>query len=263
MVNKKAIRIALSATAIAALLAGCGSSEAPSGNHPAGGNASAGAGRQDQRHNQADIAFAQEMIPHHEQAIEMAAMVPDRSTNPDVIALAKQIDRAQGPEITTMRQWLRAWGADEPKAMNGGGMGSMDPGGRDHGGHGMTGMPGMMSGQQMTRLRNTKGAAFDRMWLQMMISHHEGAVTMSKKEQNAGVHPAPRNSPVRSSRRSSARSPRCTGCSNDPDPAGVGAASAVPTPARQYLPVVPPRLPHWHRVPCVLLSMFLLLLAPL
>lgn len=194
MLNKKAIRIALAAAAVA-LVAGCGAEEGSRGSQPADGNASAGAAQQgQQRHNQADIAFAQGMIPHHQQAIEMADMVQGRSRNTQVIELAMQIKNGQDPEITAMQGWLRQWGAQQPKPMNGGGMGSMDNGGMNGSGmggmdHGGPGMSGMMSGQQMTQLRNAKGAAFDRMWLQMMIEHHKSAVEMSTKEQRAGASP--------------------------------------------------------------------------
>lgn len=202
MLNTKTVHIALFAIAAIALLAGCSAEQPSPAGPPAGAEASAGAG-QHQQHNQADIAFAQEMIPHHQQAIAMAEMVPDRSTNQEVIELAEQINTAQGPEIATMQQWLRQWGTEQPNPMNGGGMGSMDHGdmgGMDHGGMGdggkqMTGMgmPGMMSGQQMTQLRNAQGAAFDRMWLQMMITHHEGAVEMATQERRAGTNPDAKN----------------------------------------------------------------------
>lgn len=189
MLNRKAISIALSATTAVVLLTGCGS-DASSGNQPSGGNPSAGAGQQRQHtpHNAADIAFARSMIPHHRQAIDMAGLVPARSKNPQVIALARQIGQAQGPEVATMRRWLRQWGETQPNGMDGGGMAGMDHGG-GMGGQGPAGMPGMMSGPEMMRLRDGRGGVFDRSWLQMMIKHHEGAVAMARQEQRAGVNP--------------------------------------------------------------------------
>ena len=121
-----------------------------------------------------DVAFAQGMIPHHEQAVEMADMALEKSSaSATVRRLATQIKAAQDPEIATMRALLTAWGA--PAAPTAGG---------DHGtghgtGHGCHG--GMMSAQDMTALAKADGAAFDRMWLTMMIEHHEGAVTMSEQ----------------------------------------------------------------------------------
>ncbi len=117
-----------------------------------------------------DVAFAQGMIPHHEQAVEMADMALEKSSaSATVRRLATQIKAAQDPEIATMRALLTAWGA--PAAPTAGG-----DHGTGHGGHG-----GMMSAQDMTALAKADGAAFDRMWLTMMIEHHEGAVTMSEQ----------------------------------------------------------------------------------
>jgi len=128
--------------------------------------------------NATDVAFAQGMIPHHAQAIEMADMVEGRTTNPDVVALAKEIRAAQGPEIQTMTNWLSSWGQPVP---------STD----DHGGHDMSGMEsmmmsGMMSEADMDRLMKSSGTAFDRMWMEMMILHHEGAVEMARSELATG-----------------------------------------------------------------------------
>ncbi len=131
--------------------------------------------------NDADVTFAQQMVPHHEQAVEMAdlALDPARDASSEVRDLATRIKKAQGPEIREMKDWLDDWDADESM---GGGMDHGDHG--DHGGdHGsMEGMEGMMSDSAMSALGRASGAAFDRQWLQMMIEHHEGAVTMSRTE---------------------------------------------------------------------------------
>lgn len=125
--------------------------------------------------NATDVGFAQGMIPHHGQAVEMADLALKNTTNPDVLALAKQIKAAQSPEIETMSAWLRTWGQPVPSAM------SMS------GGHDMTNMggmmmDGMMSDADMKRLETSTGTAFDRLWIELMIQHHEGAVRMANDE---------------------------------------------------------------------------------
>ncbi|KAB8184038.1 DUF305 domain-containing protein [Microbispora catharanthi] len=127
-------------------------------------------------HNDRDIWFAQMMIPHHRQALEMAKLAEDRAGSSKVKELAKQIEAAQDPEIQTMTGWLRSWGVQAP------GEDGMPMDHMDHG------MPGMMSGEDMKKLEGLKGAAFDKAFLTMMIQHHEGAVTMAKEEQGAGVY---------------------------------------------------------------------------
>lgn len=133
----------------------------------------------------ADVAFAQAMIPHHRQAIEMADLVPSRGAGPEVTALARRIAAAQGPEIDTMTGWLREWDQPLPMDMDA----DMD---MDHGSHdmGSMAMDGMMSRDDMERLGASSGAAFDRMWLEMMIAHHEGAVAMAQREVADGKYPA-------------------------------------------------------------------------
>ncbi|MDT0212501.1 DUF305 domain-containing protein [Rothia sp. ARF10] len=111
-----------------------------------------------------DVMFAQMMIPRHEQAVEMADLALERPSSAEVTGLARKIKAAQGPEIATMQEWLREWRA--PAAADG----------SEHMGHG----GGMMSDADMGRLGAAQGAAFDRMWLTMMIEHHEGAVVMAK-----------------------------------------------------------------------------------
>ena len=111
-----------------------------------------------------DVMFAQMMIPHHEQAVEMADMAldPDASSSVEVRELAVDVKAAQDPEIETMRGWLEAWGAPQEPS-----------GGMDHD-------SGMMSQGDMGALASAEGAEFDRMWLTMMIEHHEGAITMAQ-----------------------------------------------------------------------------------
>ncbi|GLZ48253.1 hypothetical protein Acsp06_44380 [Actinomycetospora sp. NBRC 106375] len=122
-------------------------------------------------HNAADVAFAQGMVPHHQQALVMAAPAAQRAAVPEVRDLATQIGREQGPEIEQMNQMLAAWGAPPPPA---GSMGPMP-------------MHGMMSAEQLQLLGAQSGPAFDRMFLQMMIEHHTGAVQMAQTEQAQGL----------------------------------------------------------------------------
>jgi uncharacterized protein (DUF305 family) len=126
--------------------------------------------------NDADVMFAQLMIPHHEQAVEMSDLLLAKSGVDDpVIDLAKQIKQAQLPEIDQLREWLGEWGEDESGAD---GMGDMD--GMDHG--------GMMSDDDMTALENADGAEASRLFLEQMIVHHEGAIDMAKAEIADGEH---------------------------------------------------------------------------
>jgi uncharacterized protein (DUF305 family) len=126
--------------------------------------------------NDADVTFAQEMIPHHRQATEMADLAATRSQDAEVLDLAERISAAQGPEIETMTGWLESWGEEVPEDMSG-----MDHSGMDHGS-----MPGMMSADQMAALEAASGPDFDRLFLEMMIEHHEGAIEMARTEQEDG-----------------------------------------------------------------------------
>ena len=132
-------------------------------------------------HNDADVTFAQEMIPHHEQAIQMAALAGTRAESQDVKDVAADIEAAQDPEIETMTGWLESWGEDAPDE----GMPGMD-----HGDMSSDEMPGMTSDdEEMADLIGSSGPDFDRMFLTMMIEHHEGAIEMAKTEQSDGKFP--------------------------------------------------------------------------
>lgn len=124
-------------------------------------------------HNDADVTFATGMIPHHQQAIEMADMALNKASNSKLLAMATNIKAAQGPENTQMSGWLVGWGQPVPT-----GSMSMDMPGMDHG--------GMMSGAEMAQLGAAAGGAFDRLWVQLMIKHHQGAVQMAQTELSAG-----------------------------------------------------------------------------
>jgi uncharacterized protein (DUF305 family) len=118
--------------------------------------------------NADDVAFATNMIPHHKQAVDLCAMVPDRSTNTELVALAQRIAAVQQPEIDVMKVFLVQWN-ENPDTNSG------------HSGHGNT-MAGMVDAATMTKLQASSGAEFDKLWLESMISHHQGAIDMAKAE---------------------------------------------------------------------------------
>ncbi|GAA2526751.1 DUF305 domain-containing protein [Pilimelia columellifera] len=122
--------------------------------------------------NQADVDFATGMIPHHEQAIEMANLVDAQGQSAEVGALAEKIRDSQGSEITTMSGWLVAWGKPVPS-----------PGVDGHADH-----PGKMSDAEMKKLSDASGKAFDTMFLTMMVEHHEGAIAMARDEIAKGAN---------------------------------------------------------------------------
>ena len=193
--------VATAATTLTAalVLTACGGgdpagSAAPANPAPASTSAAApGSAAISAEHNQADIAFAQGMIPHHQQAVKMSKLATDRAGSDDVRRLATEIEQAQGPEIAQMQAFLTAWGAPAPGAMPGMDHESMgdgsDQNGMGQGGMGQGGMAGMMTPEQMGRLEQADGADFDRMFLEMMIAHHEGAVQMAQTELADGTNP--------------------------------------------------------------------------
>jgi len=126
--------------------------------------------------NDADVTFATQMIPHHQQAVQMAGMAGYTATNPEVKKFATAIKAAQDPEIKTLSSWLTTWGKPVPTP--------------SHGGHGGHEMPGMMTEDELSDLGDAKGAQFDRQWTQLMIEHHQGALAMAKTEQATGKYPA-------------------------------------------------------------------------
>lgn len=122
------------------------------------------------RYNSLDVWFVRMMIPHHQQALQMAQLAPDRAGSPKVRAVADRIRGAQGPEIGMMRGWLSARGlaADVP--------------GHDHGT-----MRGMQSPEAVRALTDARGAEFDRLFVRMMTDHHDGAVRMATDLLKVGV----------------------------------------------------------------------------
>ncbi|KQV94360.1 DUF305 domain-containing protein [Streptomyces sp. Root369] len=135
-------------------------------------------------HNAQDVSFAQGMIPHHQQAIEMAELADGRAASTQVKDLAARVEKAQGPEISTMTGWLKSWDEKVPESMPG-----MDHSGMD-GMDGMDGMAGMMDSADMGKLKKASGKDFDSMFLTMMVEHHEGAVEMATTEKAKGEYKA-------------------------------------------------------------------------
>jgi uncharacterized protein (DUF305 family) len=125
--------------------------------------------------NGADVTFAQGMIPHHQQAITMAAMAAGQAESSQVKQLAARIQTAQAPEIQQMTAWLQSWQQPVTTAAS-------EHSDMDH----ASDMGGMMSEAEMTQLMDANGTDFDRMFLTMMITHHQGAVAMAQTEQEKG-----------------------------------------------------------------------------
>ncbi|GAA3807430.1 DUF305 domain-containing protein [Streptomyces phyllanthi] len=182
------IAVAGVVTAGALFLAGCGGDgddmngmgHDGSGDDSKSASASATAGSGSESgstgFNDADVAFAQMMIPHHEQALEMARLADGRASDAEIKKIVGKIEKAQDPEITTMKGWLESW--KQPTAVES--MPGMDHGGADSDGG------GMMSDADMNELKAMKGGEFDEMFAEMMIEHHEGAITMAEAEQKNG-----------------------------------------------------------------------------
>lgn len=167
----RTIALPTSALAIALILVGCAgapsgmSSDMPGMDH--GGSSSA------PEINDADVTFVNGMIPHHQQAIEMADIIlAKQGVDERVTQLARTIKAAQDPEIETMTEWLEGWGQPADASMDG-----ME--GMDHG-------DGMMSDDDMDALKAADGPEASRLFLEQMIEHHQGAIDMAVAEVDSG-----------------------------------------------------------------------------
>ena len=189
---KRLVTFAAAAVAATVILSAC-SNDNPQGEHdmasmtttaaatpspsaPAGGDTAAPS------HNDADVAFAQGMIPHHQQAIEMTDMLlAKQGIDPRVVSLANRIKADQGPDIQQLQGWLADWGMSTTTTSPGSGMPGMP-------GHDMGDMSGggMMSEQDMAALRDAQGVEASRLFLTQMIEHHRGAIAMSQTEVDSG-----------------------------------------------------------------------------
>lgn len=200
VVQTKQIAVAIVAAAAIVTVGACSNSESntQSSSSPAMTSAPSStnvAPADAQGHNDTDVMFAQGMVPHHQQAVEMSDMLlAKEGINPQVVSLAEKIKAAQAPEIETMRGWLSDWGVAPMPPMS-----SEMP---DHEGMpGMSGMPGhgnmpemsgqgMMSPADMTALQNAQGTEASRLFLTQMIKHHEGAISMSQNQIDNGENAA-------------------------------------------------------------------------
>lgn len=164
MYRKTLTRRALVGLALASTLAlaACG------GNGTDHSDGHSGDSKSSKDFNDADVMFAQMMIPHHEQAVEMADLAATRASDGELKELAAAIKQAQDPEIETMTKWLKSW--DEPLES----------------GHDMGVEDGMADEKQMKELADSKGADFDKLFAELMIAHHEGAITMAEDVQKDG-----------------------------------------------------------------------------
>lgn len=191
MTTKHALKTALAALAVTATLgmAGCGTNEtaqpggmggmdqSSSSPAPTASSSSSSSSSVSTQFNDADVKFVQMMLPHHEQAVAMSdTLLKKTGVNPDVTALAQQVKAAQQPEIDTMKSWLAAWDEDEMADDSmGGGMG--------HSGGGMA------TDAELKEFEQADGTAGQKMYLEMMTAHHEGAIEMAETEVSDGENP--------------------------------------------------------------------------
>lgn len=172
--------LALASTALITtlVLAGCGQNNDPgmSGMDHGSSSSSPSSSEASADFNAADEMFVTMMIPHHQQAIEMADQILAKDgIDERVVSLAEQIKAAQDPEIQTMKGWLEEWGVPYDDSMSG--MDGMDMGG------------GMMSEDDMAALDAATGVEATRLFLNGMIAHHQGAVTMAQSVLTDGQNP--------------------------------------------------------------------------
>jgi uncharacterized protein (DUF305 family) len=167
--NIRTLALPTGVLAAALILAGCTATTEMGGmDHSSSPSATSSA---DAEFNDADVAFAMNMIAHHQQAIEMAELLLDKTgIDERVTQLAQDITAAQGPEIDIMTAWLHSWGE------------SADGSGMNHGG-------GMMSDADMADLETASGAEASRLFLEQMTEHHQGAIDMAQQELDAGANP--------------------------------------------------------------------------
>jgi uncharacterized protein (DUF305 family) len=160
------------AAAVIIVLASCSGPSAPERTGPTGPSPTHDS--RSAEHNAADVAFAEGMIPHHRQAVDMTAMVPSRSTNPDLLVMATHISSDQQAEILTMKGLLAQWGVqDAPSHEN--------P--ADHSGMHIA---GMVDDATLNKIQSLSGPSFDALWMTSMISHHQGAISMARNEIDQG-----------------------------------------------------------------------------
>lgn len=186
----KLMMLSAGAVVAAVVVAGCGNQSADKSEGAVASTPSTSVAASspvaDEAHNDADVMFAQHMIPHHQQAVEMSdVLLAKQGVDARVSELATQIKGAQAPEIEQMQGWLKQWGNPPMPPMPNGDMGHGDMGHGD-----MPAMQGMVSEADMTTLRNAQGAEAAKLYLTHMIAHHEGAITMAQDEIRDGEYAA-------------------------------------------------------------------------
>lgn len=190
----KLMMLSAGAVVAAALVAGCSNDKADRTadlemTNTQSTSAAASSPVASEAHNDADVMFAQHMIPHHQQAVEMSdVLLAKQGIDARVSDLATQIKGAQAPEIAQMQGWLTQWGNPPMPPMPQQGHGDMGHGNMGQGD--MPAMQGMVSEADMTALRNAQGAEAAKLYLTHMIAHHEGAITMAQDEIKDGQYPA-------------------------------------------------------------------------
>ncbi|GLZ79221.1 lipoprotein [Actinorhabdospora filicis] len=169
--STKRVLIATATLATALVLAACGAKDGGHDGMPGMDHGASPQTSSTQGFNSADVMFAQMMIPHHQQALEMATLAETRASDPEVKQLAAAIKSAQDPEITTLKGWLTTWGQPLEASMS----------------HGMS---GMLTAEDMKNLGAATGADFDKAFATLMIAHHKGAIEMADQEITGGQYPA-------------------------------------------------------------------------
>jgi uncharacterized protein (DUF305 family) len=169
---RRLLTVGVAALTALAVLTACSSTSS----HEATHNSTTTSPVAAQPHNQADVTFAQNMIPHHQQAIEMSdIMLAKQGIDPRVVDLANRIKAAQGPEIQQMQSWLSQWGVPTTMAMTPGNMAGHE-------------VSGMVSEQDLTVLKNAQGVDASKQFLTEMIAHHQGAIAMAEEEIKNGQY---------------------------------------------------------------------------
>jgi len=174
--RRRLLTIGVAALAMLTTLTACNSDSSHEATHSGSTSSSVSSSVAAQQHNQADVTFAQHMIPHHQQAIEMSdTVLAKQGIDARVIDMANRIKAAQGPEIQQMQSWLSQWGVPTMP---------MTPG--SMAGHDVS---GMMSEQDMNDLKSAGGVEASKLFLTQMIAHHQGAITMGTDEIKNGQYP--------------------------------------------------------------------------
>lgn len=170
---QRRLALAVAGSAVALVLAGCSGSDQHEGGTGAAAPEQPAAPQVSAEFNQADVSFAAQMIPHHQQAVDMAALADAKAASPQVKTLATKIRDTQDAEIATLSSMLEVWGQPAPEDPG------LDP----------AAYPGMLPDAEVATLDGLSGAEFDRRFLDLMIQHHRGAITAATTQQGGGKNP--------------------------------------------------------------------------